>query len=96
MCNKVHKCIINKSSVGLNDMFEHVSDAHDVNTWASANNDLHIPLCRLKKSWGNLRYRGAVLYNEIPAPVKLAPSLNAFKSRMKAHNLSVVNKTPAS
>ncbi len=89
--NMVYNGLNGKSTNGINDMFQYVRDTHDVNTRSSSNSMVKTPVYRLAKTQGNMRLRGAVYYNKLPQHVRNATSIDSFKSRVKAHNITILD-----
>ena len=69
------------STTGINSMFQPIANNRERVTRASTNLTLEVPKCKLELSKSNLRYRGAVYFNQLPDEIKQAPTLNAFKRR---------------
>ena len=49
--------------------------------------DLAIPMLRTGNGQNSFAYRGASLWNSLDLETKMAPSINAFKSKLKENNL---------
>ncbi len=81
----VYEGLNNKSSVKVNEMFSFVNETHDVNTRASTDKMAAMPHATLQISKGNIRFRGAGYFNELPAVARTAPTTNSFKNRVKKH-----------
>jgi len=78
-CLLVHKSINNKLPVYMSNMFTKISDIHTRTTRASAQN-LYIKKPKTELFKKSFAYEGAILYNNLPADIKLAGSVNTFKS----------------
>ena len=79
----VNKCLLQDSMTHVNTMFTYITDDSGMSIRSSDELKLKVPKCSLQVARGNLRYRGAVYYDDISTEIKKAPSTEAFKSRMK-------------
>ena len=64
-------------------MFSRVSEVHNISTRSSVSDMLSIPSVNTEVGRGNIRYRGAVYYNQLPAEAKNSPSYDTFKKGVK-------------
>ena len=51
--------------------------------------DYHLPLVRLSSFKKSIFYSGPKFWNDLPAFIKMSPSLNIFKARLKRHLLQL-------
>ncbi len=75
----VHKGLEQKSSAGLNSMFEHITCVRDRNTRAAAQSKLMVPNTKLHVTEGNFRVRGAKGFNLLPPETRNITNTNSLK-----------------
>ena len=78
----VYKALHNELPSYMSDMFQYVSNVHDINTRQKSNNNLYLPprakICAYRNS---IRYAGANAWNCLPSDIREAPSSSALKKR---------------
>ena len=67
---------------GLSDLFVRLSGVHP-RELRNSKTDLAIPMLRTGNGQKSFAYRGASLWNGLDLETKVAPSTNAFKSKLK-------------
>lgn len=80
-------CIVYKALHGLappymKSMFHKLSDSCN-RTLRNTSTDLRIPLCKTSNGQRSFSYRGVTVWNQLSLEIKTAPSLAAFKTRLK-------------
>ena len=66
----------------LSDLFVRLSGVHP-RELRSSKTDLAIPMLRTGNGQKSFAYRGASLWNSLDFDIKMAPSINAFRSKLK-------------
>ena len=66
----------------LSDLFVRLSGVHP-RELRNSKTDLAIPMFRTGNGQRSFAYRGASLWNSLDLETKVAPSINAFKSKLK-------------
>ena len=78
----VYKSLNSLASQNLSDLFVRLSGVHP-RELRNSKTDLAIPMLRIGNSQKSCAYRGASLSNSLDLDTKMAPSINAFKSKLK-------------
>ncbi len=87
----VNRGLNQESTAHVNNMFTRSSDVTERMTRSSLQDKLYIPKCRTQCADGNIRVRGAVVYNQIPLGIRDSPSFNSFKKNLK-RNVPFISK----
>ena len=81
-------CIVYKALHGLappymKSMFHKSFDSCN-RTLRNTSTDLKIPLCKTSNGQRSISYRGVTVWNQLSLEIKTAPSLAAFKTKLKS------------
>ena len=79
----MYNIINGKAPQYLSDSFRYVSSVHSKNTRQNSTDKLYVPNFKLETGKRTFKYRGAVLWNNIPDYIKESPSESVFKTRYK-------------
>ena len=79
----VYKSLNDLAPENLGDFFSKLSDVH-TRVLRNAKCNLDVP--RMRKAYGkkSFAFRGANVWNKLDSEVKLAPSIQSFKTKLKA------------
>ena len=78
----VYKSLNSLAPQYLSDLFVRLSGVHP-RELRNSKTDLAIPMFRTGNGQRSFAYRGASLWNSLDLETKMAPSINAFKSKLK-------------
>ena len=81
-CSMVYRSLNSLAPQYLSDLFVRLSEVHPRELRISKTN-LAIPMLRTGNGQKSFAYRGASLWNSLDLDTKMAPSINAFKSKLK-------------
>jgi hypothetical protein len=70
----------------VDELFVTNSSIHSINT--RQRNLLHVPLARSRSSWKSLRFRGVMIWNQVPRMLNINVSQGAFKSSLQQYLLN--------
>ena len=81
-------CMVYKALHGLappymKSMFHKLSESCN-RTLRNTSTDLRIPLCKTSNGQRSFSYRGVTVWNQLSLEIKTAPSLAAFKTKLKS------------
>ena len=79
----VNRGLNQESTTYLNDMFTRTASVMERVTRSTIQDKMYIPKCRSQCADGNIRVRGASIYNQIPLAIREFQSFNSFKNSLK-------------
>ena len=84
-CIMVGKCILGETPTYLDSIFSFVHTRHGYRTRAVDNKCVSLPLTLSNSAQNMFAYTGAVLWNDLPPPIRHSVDFIDFKHKCKAH-----------
>ena len=81
----VYKSLNGLAPDNLCQIFSRLSDVHS-RVLRNTKCDLYIPRMRTAYGQNSFAFRGVDTWNKLHSDIKLAPSIQSFKAKLKAHN----------
>ena len=79
----VYKALHGLAPPNMKSIFHKLSESCN-RTLRTTSTDLRIPLCKTSNGQRSFSYRGATVWNQLSLEIKTAPSLAAFKTKLKS------------